>query len=52
VARNKVQIKGKDKLRGLNKGETITLPSLNIRPINAVSYQLVEIIKFSISSAD
>ena len=41
-------IKGTDKLRGLNKDDRITLTLLNIRPINAARYKLIEIILFSI----
>jgi hypothetical protein len=39
-------MKGIDEPAGFNKGDSITLPSFNIRPINAGSYQLVETMRF------
>jgi hypothetical protein len=39
-------MKGVDGLAGFNKGDSITLPSFNIRLINAGSYQLIETMRF------
>jgi hypothetical protein len=39
-------MKGVDGLAGFNKGNSIALPSFNIRPIYAGSYQLIETMRF------